>query len=141
MIILDVFSHFPGEFKILETCISAIVAFALGVVWYHPKIVGQEASAMIEQETKGFKPGPFFYVVALFFWFVTSSVYTFLISFLEPTSTQELLSLSTFLWVGFVLPVSLLNGLFSGKKLTVIGVDSSYFLAGLYLFAVIHDVI
>ena len=141
MIILDIFSHFPGGFNFLSTAISAFVAFVLGVVWYHPKIVGQETADLIEKETKGFKPGPLAYVVALFFWLVTSSVYTFLKTFLEPTSTAELLSLSTFLWVGFILPTALLNGMFSGKKLNVIGLDSTYFLAGLYLFAVVHDVI
>jgi len=141
MIILDIFSHFPGEFNVLETLISGFVAFVLGVVWYHPKIVGEETKELINKQSNGFKPSCIMYVVALFFWLVTSSVYTFLTNFLEPTSTAELLSLSTFLWVGFILPTALLNGLFNGKKLVVIGVDSTYFLAGLYLFAVVHDVL
>jgi hypothetical protein len=54
---------------------------------------------------------------------------------------QSLLGLSTFLWIGFILPAIMMNGLFHGKKLIVMGLDSSYFLAGLYLFAVIHDVV
>ena len=141
MLIFDIFNYFPDHFPILQTVISAIVAFVLGIIWYNPHMMGQAMTEVRNEETKDYKPGFIVYVVAFLSWFITASVYSFLMGFLTPPSVLALLGLSTFLWVGFVLPASLLSGLMAGKKLMVIAGDSSYFLAGLYLFAVIHDVL
>ncbi len=141
MVIFEIFNQFPTEFPVLETAISALVAFVLGVVWYNPVLMGQKAAEEREVSLAGYKPGIHVYLIAILLWVITSCVYSFLTSFLTPPSVESLLGLSTFLWVGFVLPATLLSGLFSGKKLLVMGVDSSYYLAALYLFAVIHNVL
>lgn len=141
MVIFEIFNQFPPEFPILKTAICAIVAFILGVVWYNPVLMGKKATEERAESLNGFKPGPHIFILTFVLWVVTSCVYTFLTSFLTPPSVQSLLGLSTFLWVGFMLPATLINGLYSGKKLMVMGVDSSYFLASLYLFAVIHNVL
>jgi cobalamin biosynthesis protein CobD/CbiB len=140
MMMLEVFNQFPEDFSILKTLISAFVAFALGVMWYHPVVVGEKAAQAISKQTNDFKPTAIVYVLGLLLWIITSSIYSFMVNFLTPPSMTAMLGLSTFLWVGFILPPLLLNGLYSGRKLLVIGIDSTYFLAGLYLFAVIHDV-
>ncbi len=137
--ISEIFSKFPTEFPILKTIISAFVAFVLGVVWYNPVVMGKSTTEAISEENKGYRPGAFIYAVVILLWCISSGVYTFLTSFLTPPTFAELLGLSTFLWIGFALPATLLSGLFSGKKLVVMGVDSSYYLAALYLFAVIHN--
>jgi len=141
MNIFDIFSNYSGNFDILSTLIAAFVAFVLCIFWYNPKIVGAHASELLEENARGFQPNILTYIVVFIFWLISSSIYTFLTDFLAPTSTVELICLSTFIWVGFVLPPCFLSGLQSGKKLTLIGLDSSYFLAGLYLFAIIHDVL
>lgn len=135
----NIIEQFPTEFPILKTSISAVIAFVLGVVWYNPVVMGKTASAAMSEEIKGYKPGVSVYLLVMCLWFVSSCVYTFLTGFLTPPTFAELLGLSTFLWVGFALPATLLSGLFAGKKLMVMGVDSSYYLAALYLFAVIHN--
>lgn len=140
MIIFETFNQFPSEFPIVTTLICTVVAFILGIVWYNPKLLGEKATEARHSELNGYKPTVLVYATAFVLWFITACVYSFLTGFLNPPSIQALLGLSTFLWVGFTLPAVMLNGLLSGKKLMVMAVDSSYFLAGLYLFAVIHDV-
>ena len=141
MFIFEIFSQFPPEFPLLQTVISAVVAFILGIVWYNPVLMGQKTAEIHAEEKKGYKAPFYVYIVAVLLWALSACVYSFLTSFLTPPSIQSLLGLSTFLWVGFILPATLLNGLFSGKHFSVMAVDSSYFLAALYLFAVIHNVI
>lgn len=141
MVIFEIFNQFPEEFPILKTVLSAFVAFVLGIVWYNPTVMGKSASEAMSEELDGYKPKFYVYIIAVLLWAITACVYSFLTSFLSPQSIESLLGLSTFLWVGFILPATLLNGLFSGKNLVVMGIDSSYFLAALYLFAVLHNVL
>jgi hypothetical protein len=141
MFILDIFNQFPTSFPIVETVLSGFVAFILGILWYHPKIMGEKwLEAMGRSEDK-IRLQWFVYPIAIALWMVSAAVYSFLAGFLTPPAIGELLGLSTFIWVGFILPAVMIGGLFMGKKLMVMAVDSSYFLAGLYLFAVIHDVL
>lgn len=141
MYIFEIFNQLPNEFPILKTILSALVAFVLGIVWYNPTLMGTKVTEERAKILNGYKPKFYIYIFALLLWILSSCVYSFLMSFLTPPSIQSLLGLSTFLWVGFVLPATLLSGLFSGKNFNVMAVDSSYFLAALYLFAVIHNVI
>ena len=140
MILFDIFTQFPNQFPLMETIISALVAFALGTFWYHPKVLGDKW-AEAHSLQKEVKLGPLTYVFGLFLWMVTSAIYSFLTQFLTPPTIEALLGLSTFLWVGFILPSHLISGFYTGNRLMVAAVDSSYYLAGLYLFAVIHDVL
>lgn len=141
MFIFEIFNQFPTEFPILQTGISALVAFVLGIVWYNPTLMGEKAAEEHAKVKNGYVPGVHIYVISFFLWVLSACVYSFLMSFLTPPSIQSLLGLSTFLWVGFILPATLLNGLFTGKNFSIMAIDSSYFLAALYLFAVIHNVI
>jgi hypothetical protein len=141
MFIFEIFGQFPTEFPVIQTVISALVAFVLGIVWYNPTLMGEKAAEEHAKVLNGYKPGLHVYVIALLLWVLSACVYSFLMSFLTPPSIQSLLGLSTFLWIGFVLPAILLNGMFSGKNFNVMAIDSSYFLASFYLFAVIHNVI
>lgn len=137
---LSIIELFPENFPILQTVLSGFVAFVLGLMWYNPKVMGEKMiSDGVERITTNTPPILFF--VGLLLWMCTAFVYSFLTTFLTPPKIHALLGLSTFLWVGFVLPPVLINGMMAGKKLVVSAVDSSYFLAGLYLFAVIHDVL
>lgn len=138
--LLEILEQFPKEFPIIETCICAIIAFGLGLFWYHPKVMGDKrVEAHVGDGTT--KVTIMAYIVGLLLWFITASVYSFLTTFLSPETLPNLLGLSTFIWVGFILPSSMISGFYSGNKLMVTAVDSSYYLAGLYLFAVIHEIL
>ena len=138
MIIFDIFNHFPEQFPIIQSALSAAVAYILGIVWYHPKISGDYHE---QKNAENFKPNALIYTAGAGLWIITACVYSFLISFLTPPAMPALLGMSTFLWVGFVLPPILINGIFKGRALNVMELDSSYYLAAFYLFAVIHDVL
>ena len=135
MIIFEIFNQFPSEFPLLKTLLCAVIGYVLGIVWYHPKINSDY------HNHAEYNPNASIYVIAACLWLVTAGVYSFIVGFLTPPMMPALLGLSTFLWVGFVLPPVLLNGLFKSKPLMVMATDSSYYLAAFYLFAVIHDVI
>ena len=137
---LNNFNQLPDQFPVFETIIAAMVAFSLGIFWYHPKVMG-EKWAEAHGATKEVRLGATAYICGALLWLTTSFIYSFLIQFLTPPSMGAMLGLSTFLWVGFILPPYLISGFYNGTKLMVAGVDSSYYLAGLYLFAVIHDVL
>ncbi len=141
MVIFEIFNYFPENFPLMATLISGFVAFVLGIIWYNPKLIGEKAQEALDDQLRGYSPGVTAYVTALVLWVMCSFIYSFLTSFLTPPTIQSLLGLSTFIWIGFILPAIMVNGLFQGRKLVVMGLDSSYFLAGLYVFAVIHDVL
>jgi len=140
MIALDILSHFPEDFPYIQTFLSGFVAFVLGVLWFHPKVMGEKWA-----EKTGYinikPPKPFVYVISLLLWLISAGIYTFLTQFLTPPTIGALLGLATFLWVGFVLTAILISGFYLQRNFLSMAVDSSYFLAGLYLFAVIHNVL
>ena len=140
MFIFDIFNQFPSEFPLLATIIAAFAAFALGIFWYHPKVMGEKWTEAHESR-KNIRNDTTTYLAGFFLWLITAAVYGFLTQFLTPPTIGSLLGLSTFLWVGFILPPHLISGFYNGHKLMMAGIDSSYYLAGLYLFAVIFDVI
>jgi len=141
MVIFDILNYFPETFPILKVALCGLVAFSLGILWYHPMVMGDTLDEVREPHEITFKPNIFTYIISFGLWMVMACVYSFLTAFLTPPTISALLGLSTFIWVGFVLPSIMLNGLYAGRKLMVMAVDSSYILASLYLFAVIHDVI
>ena len=137
---IETFMNFPREFPLLETLMSAFVAFVLGIFWYHPKVMGEKWSEAHNVQ-KDIRLTPPAYIMGGLLWFITATIYSFLTQFLNPPEIGSMLGLSTFIWVGFILPPHIIGGFYSGNKLMVSAVDSSYYLAGLYLFAVIHDVL
>lgn len=141
MILSDIIHHFPAHFPVLKTLMAGIVAFVLGLLWYHPKVMGDTRKGAREQPQPAHMLTIVHYGIIFMLWMVTSAVYTFLTTFLMPPSIGALLGLATFIWVGFILPAVVIGNMFTGKSIAVMAVDSAYFLAGLYLFAVIHDVL
>lgn len=141
MPIFEIFEQFPTEFPVLETVLSTIVAFFLAMFWYHPKVMGDKWIEAFEKDSVIGHISPLNHLIIFILWSFSAFIYSFLSGFLTPDSIGALLGLSTFIWVGFILPPILINGLVHKKKLIVMAVDSSYYLAGLYLFAVIHDVL
>jgi hypothetical protein len=137
MFIFDIFNQFPIQFPLSETLASAAAAAALGILWYHPKILGQKWVDE-HRETRILRLPIMAYIIGAFLWVLSAAVYSFLTHFLTPPTIGALLGLSTFIWVGFILPSSMINGFYCKQKLMTTAVDSSYYLAGLYLFAVVH---
>lgn len=121
--------------------LSGILAFALGLIWYHPKILGgrwmELRSASSAQETKP-ASSPLPYVASFFLWMLAACFYAFLAHFLNIDSAAGYFCLSCLLWVAFSMPPTLMSSLYTGYPFEAMAIDTSYQLGGYYIFAAVH---
>lgn len=118
--------------------ISGVLAFALGLIWYHPKVMGKQwAAARGIQKTDQAK-SPLLYVSSMFLWVLSACFYAFIAHFLGIDSAAGYFALSCLLWVAFAMPPALMGALYTGYPFEAVAIDTSYQLGGYYVFAVIH---
>ena len=126
------------DFPIFETVASGMAAFVLGVLWYHPKVLGKK---WIEARGKGLhdmSPTPLPFVVSFMLWMMAAFFYSFFVVALDIDSAPGLISLACLLWVAFAMPPTLMGTFYTGYPLNAAAIDSAYQLGGYYLFAVTH---
>ncbi|MEM9468907.1 MAG: DUF1761 domain-containing protein [Pseudomonadota bacterium] len=118
--------------------ISGILAFALGIVWYHPKVMGDKwmEARGVKKKQSNHTMVPF--VASFFLWTLSACFYAFLASFLGINSASGFFALSCLLWVAFAMPPALMGSLYSGYPFEAVAIDTSYQLAGYYIFAAVH---
>jgi hypothetical protein len=130
MIDLDI--HF-GAFLL-----SGIFAFILGVIWYHPKVMGEKWMAARGVKKDQIDQSALPFVASLFLWVLSACFYAFLASFLEINSPSGYFALSCLLWVAFAMPPALMGALYPGYPFEAVAIDTSYQLGGYYTFAAVH---
>jgi hypothetical protein len=119
--------------------LSGILAFALGMIWYHPKVMGNRW-----MELRGVKAGdnvkttPLHYVVSFFLWVLSACFCVFLAHFLNIDTPAGYFCLSCLLWVAFSMPPTLMSALYTGYPFEAMAIDTSYQLGGYYIFAFVH---
>lgn len=119
--------------------LSGLFAFLLGILWYHPKILGGRWT-----ELRGVKNGadakssPLPYVASFFLWMLAACFYAFLAHFLNIDSAAGYFCLSCLLWVAFSMPPTLMSSLYTGYPFEAMAIDTSYQLGGYYIFAAVH---
>ncbi|MCB9988553.1 MAG: DUF1761 domain-containing protein [Rhodospirillales bacterium] len=126
----------------LETVVSTIAAFILGIVWYHPKVMGERwvaARGCSLDEMKNFPRKSV--LISFFLWLLAAFFYSFLVSALQINSWDTMFSLSCLLWVAFAMPPILMGSLFTGYPFQAAAIDAAYQLAGYYMFAATHFVL
>ena len=117
--------------------VSALLAFALGWIWYAPGVFGN-----IWKEAIGKKEGEINetlakYLVSFAGWLTAAFIYGFLISHGFINGIRDYLFLSFALWGAFMLPAkahAMMWGNFSTK---LIWIDGGYFLSGYLIFALV----
>jgi hypothetical protein len=120
--------------------LSGILAFALSVVWYHPKILGdkwKQARSGVATPSSG-PSTPLPYVASFFLWTLSACFYAFLASFLGINSPASYFALSCLLWVAFAMPPSLMRTLYTGESFEAMAIDTACQLGGYYIFAAVH---
>lgn len=130
---------FEIDINFLAVLTSGLLAFLLGVAWYHPKVMGarwMELRGKKEAEMKMASPLPF--VAAFFLWMLSACFYAFLAGFLDIHTPAGYFCLSCMLWVAFAMPPNLMAGLYSGAPMEAVAIDASYQLGGYYVFALVH---
>ncbi len=125
--------------------LSGILAFALGTLWYHPKIMGKQWLEACDINPDAMQSSPLPFVVSFFLWILSACFYAFLAGFLEISSIADFqlaaagyFALSSMLWVAFAMPPALMGGLYTGRNFDAVAIDASYQLAGYYIFAAVH---
>ncbi|MCB1555848.1 MAG: DUF1761 domain-containing protein [Alphaproteobacteria bacterium] len=127
------------DFPYLQTFVSALLAFGLGLVWYHPKMMGTTwlaARGKTNETTKRFPPMTA--VISFLLWLIGASFYSFLLSIMDISTVNAMLSLSCLLWVAFAMPPIVMGSLYTGYPFQAAAIDSAYQLGGYYIFALTH---
>jgi len=126
------------DFPFLETIISGLLAFALGIFWYHPKVMGTRWLEARGKSPDEVHPETFPYIISFVLWMLAACFYTFLVIIMNLESSPALISLSCLLWVAFAMPPTVMGAFYTGYPFNAVAIDSAYQLGGYYLFAVAH---
>lgn len=125
---------------LMPSAISALFAFLLGLVWYHPKVLG---SKWVESRGKTWAdlPKSSTFVISFPLWFLTSLFFTFMVIYFHIDTTSEMLLLACMLWVAFAMPPIVMGQLYTGDPFNAVAVDATYQLAGYYVIGLTHVVL
>ncbi len=120
--------------------ISGVLAFALGLVWYHQKVMGKQWAAARGIKKTDQTKSALLYASSMFLWILSACFYAFIAQFLGIHSAAGYFALSCLLWVAFAMPPALMGALYTGYPFEAVAIDTSYQLGGYYIFAVVHIV-
>ena len=122
--------------------LSAMLAFLLGFIWYHPKVFGTEWNEAVGKKSKDLEEGRIaHHAISVIGWLAAAFVYAFLISHrLILGDIQDYMFLSIALWGAFMMPpkaAAIMHGNFNTKLLWI---DGGYHLAGYLMFALVFRI-
>jgi len=128
------------EFPFFATILSAALACGLGLIWYHPKVLG--VRWMEARGVSGDAPRPRgkTLIVTMLLWLLSASFYSFMVMLLGIDVVPGFFAVSCLIWVAFAMPSSLMGAFYTGYKFEAVSIDAAYHLAGYYVFALVHIV-
>lgn len=129
------------EFPYLQTIVSGVLAFLLGWVWYHPKVLGKRWIEARGRNAIDIQPKPFPSIVSFILWMLAACFYTFLVMIMGMQTPSSLVCLSCLLWVAFAMPPTVMGAFYTGYPFNAVAIDSAYQLAGYYIFAMTHIIL
>lgn len=127
------------EINFFAFMLSGVLAFVLGLVWYHPKVMGKRWME-VRGATAPAATSPLPFVANFFLWVLAACFYSFLAYFLGIDNAAGYFCLSCLLWVAFSMPPTLMGALYTGYPFEAVAIDTSYQLGGYYIFALVHIV-
>ncbi len=130
----------PESEFMLTAAVSGIVAFTLGMFWYHPKVMGLRWLEARGKSVNDVKPDIKQFIVSFMLWMLAACFYAFLVSIMGIDDPPGFFSLSCLLWVAFAMPPLVMGAFYTGYAFEAVSIDASYQLAGYYVFAIIHIV-
>lgn len=126
------------NFPYAATLPSALGAFALGLLWYHPKVMGRRWMELRGLTADDIKVQPFQYISTLLLWLLAASFFSFFVSVLQIDTVHEFISIACLLWVAFSMPPTVMGSLYTGVSFEAVAIDMAYQLGGYYVFAMVH---
>lgn len=125
--------------------LSGVGAFLLGLIWYHPKVMGNQLAEATGLNLDELTKKPMSFIISFFLWILSACFYAFICGFFEVAAVEDTqlaaagyFALSSLLWVAFAMPPALMGGLYTGRSFDAVAIDASYQLAGYYVFAAVH---
>lgn len=126
---------------LMPSFLSAVVAFLLGIVWYHPRVLGGnwlKARGKDAEDRRRTSPA---YVLSFPLWFLTAIFFNFMIIYMGIEGSPEIFLISCMLWVAFAMPPIVMGSLYTGYPFAAVAIDAAYQLAGYYALGVTHIVL
>jgi len=118
--------------------LSGSFAFILGMIWYHPKIMGARWMEVRGVKQDNMTSSPLPYIASFFLWLMAACFYAFMANFLDINTFSGYFVLSCLIWVAFCMPPALMGALYTGYPVDAVAIDTSYQLGGYYVFAAVH---
>jgi|GEM_PF-604799 len=126
------------SFPYAATLPSALGAFALGLLWYHPKVMGRRWMELRGLTADDIKVKPIQYLSTLLLWILAAAFFSFFVDMLEISKVHEFISLACLVWVAFSMPPTVMGSLYTGVSFEAVAIDMAYQLGGYYVFAIVH---
>lgn len=123
---------------LMPSFLSAVFAFLLGIIWYHPKVLGAKWLIARNKDLSDLTRATTPIILSFPLWFLTSLFFTFLLVYLNIYDITELFLMSCLLWVAFAMPPLVMGSLYTGYPFGAVAIDASYQLAGYYVLALTH---
>lgn len=123
---------------LMPSFLSAVVAFLIGLIWYHPRVLGGKWLEAREVSADELKRGATPFILSFPLWFLTSLFFTFMLIYMNIDTGAEIFLMSCLLWVAFAMPPIVMGSLYTGYPFAAVAIDASYQLAGYYALAVCH---
>lgn len=128
----------------LAVLVAAVVAFALGGLWYSPILFAKawvKAHGFTEERVAEMqKSAGKAYAVSFLCQFLIALAIAVLIGYLHLERCVQGLKLAALVWAGFALPLGLMVNVFSDRKITVFFIDTGYQLVYLLVMGSIISV-
>lgn len=126
---------------LMPSVISALVAFLIGIVWYHPAVLGNKWLEARGKKWEDLPKSSTPFIISFPLWFLTALFFTFMIIYFHIDTPAEIFLLACLLWVAFAMPPIVMGSLYTGDPFNAVAVDASYQLAGYYGIALTHVVL
>jgi hypothetical protein len=128
----------------LAVLVSAVLAFAIGGVWYSPMLFAQQwvnAHGFTEERVKEMqRSAAKAYGISILCQLLIALAIAVIAGYLHLASFVQGLKLGLLVWVGFALPLGLMAAMFTDRKIIVLLIDSGYQLVYLLVMGVIISV-
>ena len=125
----------------LAVLVEGIAAYALGMLWYSPLLLGKAWVAAHEYTAEKLaemqKGAGKAYTITFVCWMLMAAGVGVLLHRLDTPHVMSGLKVAVLAFGGFAVPVGLSQYAFSGKKLAAWAIDAGYQLASLVLMGVI----
>lgn len=129
---------FAFEFPFMTTALAGVLSFALGIFWYHPKVLGARWMQARGIEPDAVRPEVKQFVISFLLWMLAACFYSFMVNIIHIDDIPGYFALSCLLWVAFAMPPLVMGALYTGYAFEAVSIDASYQLAGYYIFALAH---